>query len=603
MDYIENNNNTQSMRLVKISISNFRSIINAKEIYIDQNVTTLVGANEHGKSNILNAIKYLDTSYEFDYVKDVRYDQAANLYYPQIDYQVVFSEKEKLDLEILIAGIYSPVYSNDTNVEYDEPKEIPQIRLTSDTYVLRRTYTSTEAISTLIDVEEDHFKKDIIKYIENYFKGRMIYFDDFNDRLPSLITQQELNDDGNLIVKGLLKLSGLDVVRTKIFEDSLQSRNLVNRLFIEAPAKITAEVVKNWFQGLTDTIRILIHRNASNQTLRIDIEDKNTIVELDSRSRGFRWYLSFFLKYRAYSDGDLMDCIFLLDEPGLFLHPRGQKDLLSFFEILSKYNQIVYTTHSPFMINRLNKSRVRVIEKFENLGTQVNAKGFISNWKPLRSSLGLTLSDSFFYADNTLLVEGPEDKIYILTLLQLYSKAYGKDIDLNILSIIDAGGASELPAIARIIGEEDRPYIVLIDSDSNKSINKLKKIVKNINHLKEIKDIKDGALVIQELLPKIIYEQAVNNYIDLLVLNNSITQSEGKEKKSFVANGHNRIDKAVDAFVLEQFNEDDVSKVGIANEFEKIVLADGFYCEQKEFDSAFKLTEWVINQLKLDPCS
>jgi len=603
------------MKLTKVAIENFRSIISVSEIYLDEKITTLVGANEHGKSNILNAIKYLDTNYTFNYEKDPRYDQDTNSYFPTIDYQVILDNEEKKELEELISdsitNVVKPETPNPTtakpavksaNLDNPVPNEITEpvtIYLPTNTFTLRRAYTKENSTSSLVDNENPEFAPYIISYIEKFYKGRIIYFDDFNDRLPSVITSKELGDEDNLIIKGLMKLSGLESVRSRIFEDRLQTRNTVNRLFISAPDKLTSEVVKIWFQGLADKIRIIIHRNAANQTLTVDIEDKNTVVELDSRSRGFKWYLSFFLKYRAYSDGDLEGCLFLLDEPGLFLHPRGQKDLLSFFETLSNHNQIVYTTHSPFMINRLSKNRVRVVEKIRENGTKVNAKGFVSNWRPLRSSLGLTLSDSFFYADNTLLVEGPEDKIYAMTLLLLYSKVKGTKIDLNILSIMDSGGVTEMPAIARIISEDDRPFIALMDSDSPKQFKKLKEIVKKRDDLKEIRDFKEGATVIQELLPMSIYTQAVNNYIDLLFTTESLKLKVGVGKLNFAPTSDVRIDKQVDAFVFELYEEDNISKVGIANEFEKIVLDRQFSINGVDFDASFELIEWLIDQLKL----
>lgn len=383
-------------------------------------------------------------------------------------------------------------------------------------------------------------------------------------------------------------------MRTRLFEESSQIRKLLK----DAPTKLTEEIRKNWFQGNNDELFINMDTYQATKTIRIDIEDKNTYVDFEARSRGFKWYLSFFLKYRAYSDGELKDCLFLLDEPGLFLHPRGQKDLMNFFEVLGNFNQIVYTTHSPFMINRINQQRVRVVEKMNAKGTLINSKGFIANWRPLRTSLGLALADSFYYADNTLLAEGPEDRIYILSLLRFYAKHRTKNIDLNMLSIMDAGGASELPAMARIINEEERPLIVLIDSDSQKHHNKLKKFLDD-KFVKEIKDFSETAITIQDLLPKAKYEEAVNNYIKALEDSSTIKRKEGKTAK-FVTKNNAKVDKDVKEFIGENFDEDDISKVGIANEFEKIILGKDFIYNADDFKDAFKLVDWIIEELKLE---
>jgi predicted ATP-dependent endonuclease of OLD family len=609
------------MKLVKVSISNFRSIINIKEIHLDERITTFVGANEHGKSNLLHAIKYLDRNHKFDFNKDARLDQDVKIHHPTIDYQISLDVDEKKEIEGMISETLR-LKNAELEVEHNEgvavETDIPEVEnllehvaqkltdvtLPKNVYTLRRVYQSEIATTSLTDNGNPEFEEYIVSYIEEFYAGRIIYFDDFNDRLPSLIQVVDLADETNLIYKGLMKLSGLEPIKTRIFDDSLQSRNIVRRLFDEAPNKLTSEVLKIWFQGLADDVRIIIHRDSASQTIKVDIEDKNTVVELDSRSRGFKWYFSFFLKYRAYSDGEMERCLFLLDEPGLFLHPRGQKDLLSFFETLSEHNQIIYTTHSPFMINRVNKSRVRVVEKVGKEGTKVNAKGFIFNWRPLRSSLGLTLSDSFFYADNTLLVEGPEDKIYVLSLLLLYSKVKDVKIDLNILSIMDCGGIGEMPAMARIIGEEDRPFIVLVDSDSQKSLNKLKKAIKKQDDLREVKDFKKNALVIQELLPPIIYAQAVNNYVDSLVSSGILILKKNTTKHNFeLSDSGIKLDKQVEEFVNKLFGDEDISKVGVAVEFEKIILSPKFSTTGHDFESAFKLVDWVITRLKLKDAS
>jgi len=170
---------------------------------------------------------------------------------------------------------------------------------------------------------------------------------------------------------------------------------------------------------------------------------------------------------------------------------------------------------------------------------------------------------------------------------------------LNLLSIIDCGGAPEMPALARIISEEDRPFIALMDSDSVKSLNKLKKIIKEAADLKEIREFKAEATVIQELLPKEIYAQAVNKYINTLVLAENLKLKDGVIKRDFVPSNNGKLDKQVEAFVSELYDDDSISKVGVANEFEKIVLSPQFSMNGSDFQSSFALIEWVIEQLKL----
>ena len=101
--------------------------------------------------------------------------------------------------------------------------------------------------------------------------------------------------------------------------------------------------------------------------------------------------------------------LFLLDEPGLHLHPSGQKDLTHLLENLSHKNQLIYTTHSPFMIDRNHPQRVRVVVKSEK-GTQVDNEAYRENWRPLRQSIGLTVGDLFFFSNKGIVLEIPSKK-------------------------------------------------------------------------------------------------------------------------------------------------------------------------------------------------
>ncbi|MDZ7343862.1 MAG: AAA family ATPase [candidate division KSB1 bacterium] len=130
----------------------------------------------------------------------------------------------------------------------------------------------------------------------------------------------------------------------------------------------------------------------------------------ESRSLGFRWYLSFYINFIAQTfDARANEYIFLIDEPGIHLHPAGQKDLTRMMEDLAAKNQVVFTTHSPFMINREHPERVRLVSK-EKDGTRIDSEAYRENWRPLRSSIGLMVGDLFFFSDRGLMIELPTKK-------------------------------------------------------------------------------------------------------------------------------------------------------------------------------------------------
>lgn len=589
------------MKFKKVTIQDYRSI-KKLELPIDEHLTTLVGANEHGKSNILEAIAMLDVKRSFDFEKDKRIDNNAENHYPSIIFSLELSDLERRGIQEESQEKYPPQTITNTDGTVSEGKPEKKIKLEDIPSVIEyKRYIGTDENEeeknyyTILNISDQHIRDTIYLLIKEK-SNTVIYFDEFNDRLGSVISREEIeNSDQNPLIQGLLKISGFKGSEEELFTDTNKSRQLWDK----APKRITEEIKKAWYQGQKDDIQVKVKTDTKGENILIDVEDKNTFVEFGSRSRGFKWFFSFFLKYRAHHDGDLKDSIFIIDEPGLFLHPKGQKDLLQYLDKLGIQNQIIYSTHSPFMINRSKPNRVRVVEKSHKNGTEINTKGFTANWRHMRTALGMVLSDSFYYADKTLVVEGPEDVIYILSLLQFIAKKEKWNIDVNILSVMDAGSASNLPAMARIVKDEERPLIVLIDSDSTKMLNRLKKILA-ISEYKEVKEFNNKAVTIQDLLPKKIYEMAVNKYIQNLVKEKDIILLDDKsDKYEIPSTVANKLDKDVEKFVLENFNEDSVSKVGIAREFEFILGDEGADYDEKEFSSAKLLIEWVIKTLML----
>lgn len=585
-----------TMKLERVKIRDFRSISNL-DLVIDDDITTLVGANEHGKSNILEAIHLLNTSVSFGVKKDKRIDGEANRYCPAIKYFLNFDREDRKKIQENVQSKYPPttIQNEDGSSSEGKPEKIIKLSDIPEKVQFKRFVKEEDDKSYYnLNCPDEDIKEGVHNFLSSEVNNRIIYFDEFNDRLDSVISKDEIEKAGeNLIIQGLLKVCGLQGKEERIFTDDIEIRRLLDK----APEKITKAVKGAWYQGSKDDISIKILRDSEGKNLLIDIEDKNTYVDFEARSRGFRWFFSFFLKYRAYHDGDIKNSLFFIDEPGLFLHPKGQKDLLQYLEKLGRINQIIYSTHSPFMINRLKEKRVRVVEKKQREGTTINTKGFTANWRHMRTSLGMVLSDSFYFADKTLLVEGPEDVIYILSLLQFLNKKDNLDIDVNLLSIMDSGGAPNLPAMAKIVKDEERPIVVLIDSDSKKILNKLKKCVSD-KELIEIKDFDSKSVTIQDLLPRRLYEAAVNKYIERLVVDELISLVEGGIEK-YETKGSSKIDREVEDFVKKNYQEESISKVGIAREFEDILTKEAFGYKAEDFEKSKKMIDWLVKTLEL----
>src|SRR5690606_22151872 len=122
--------------------------------------------------------------------------------------------------------------------------------------------------------------------------------------------------------------------------------------------------------------KLTIRLDVDGQYLQTLVEDELGIpVELDQRSEGFRWLVSFFVVFHAQAKDDLKDAILLLDEPGLSLHALKQQEFRKTVSRLAEGNQILYTTHSPFMVGADELDLVRIVEMTDRkTGTKVHTR-------------------------------------------------------------------------------------------------------------------------------------------------------------------------------------------------------------------------------------
>ena len=193
-------------------------------------------------------------------------------------------------------------------------------------------------------------------------------------------------------------------------------------------------------------------------------------VELEGRSTGLQWFLSFYLVFLVESEGegDHENAILLLDEPGLSLHPLAQYDLSKFFDNLSATNQLIYTTHSPFLVHadRLDRARkVYVDDAGTTKATSDLRKG--SELQPgaayaVHSALGLSVADSLMLGCQPVIVEGSSDQHY-LTAIKTLLISSGKLKPSREFVFPPAGGTKNARMVASILTGRDEalPYLIL----------------------------------------------------------------------------------------------------------------------------------------------
>ena len=151
-------------------------------------------------------------------------------------------------------------------------------------------------------------------------------------------------------------------------------------------------------------------------------------IELESRSKGFQWFFSFYLVFLVESDEGHKEAILLLDEPGLHLHPTAQQELMSFFESLAEDNPLIYTTHSPFLVDGERIHRIRPVTEDDTGHSRITVDTWPNDREtifPLQAAAGYAMVRGLFRHKKNVLVEGMSDYLY-LHALNLHCHALGR---------------------------------------------------------------------------------------------------------------------------------------------------------------------------------
>ena len=242
-------------------------------------------------------------------------------------------------------------------------------------------------------------------------------------------------------------------------------------------SQLTRKVKANWKQNQHLKLRVRIEPEQQpngniERFLQFRVEDTRHDFSnrLDRRSTGFRWFVSFMASFFEFQKDE--NIILLLDEPGLSLHARAQKDLLDAIDTnLTEGRQVIYTTHSPFMVRTEALGQVRIVEdKGPDLGAVVtNEAGAISDPDtlfPLQAALGYDVAQNIFIGNRNILLEGTSDFIY-LTALSTHLGSLDRARFPTNCRLLPAGGATNIPTFIALLGGKVG-IVVLLDGKAQR---------------------------------------------------------------------------------------------------------------------------------------
>ena len=502
------------MKVIKFRIKNYKSIEDSGWCYLDERITILAGKNEAGKTAILEALKDFNSTVNIRNEAKPIWDGNA---VPEIEIEIELDRNEKKEIEEILEKKLNEtkvcvikkfpnkytisnldeviknqretdklkkrieslinllndklqnfpvtaklsnnpqVLLNNLNQYLFQPRpNLPSQEVEKSKQDLERLKQLVQDLvnSNSINLNPNRFFEVVKKYFPNF-----ILFKTFEDILPDSIPIPQAQNTP--IISDLGKITGFDFSKIQPEIDMavrVKEKEKINLKFKE-------EYKEFWTQ---DNAHLYVEFDSSN--IYFLFKEGENFFKPKMRSKGKQWHFAFYVRVTARSIEGKSNVI-LIDEPGLFLHAKAQKEILKKLKEVSSNSQIIYTTHSPYLIPSGELYRVRlVIKKKEDRGTvieKITAKADKETLSPILTAIGEDLSVGIRVdRKNSIVVEGYSDYLWLMSWRNLLNI----DKELNFIPAV--GGGSTVHVGSILFGWGLDPIFVLDNDQQGKKAKK-----------------------------------------------------------------------------------------------------------------------------------
>ncbi|HQO59135.1 MAG TPA: AAA family ATPase [Candidatus Omnitrophota bacterium] len=514
------------MKLKKFRITHYKSIVDSGYCCLSSDLTIFLGKNESGKTAILEALRDFDR--QSTSIPGDAFPVSGNGDEPKLEMVFSMSEEElraiqettgiklegKISDHVLengvalkkdcrgsydlkdekLAGLLEAVNQGQRYFIRCEEKKliellkgysVPDLNLEAPVPVIQdrvqQLFVTIKSLLPLLKDEnlqqavieslrfikqesknlpEKEPERDVMSLFLNTVVERLphfILFNEFNGMLPFEIALTDIKS--NQAVMDFAKIARLDIDKVIATEDTQKRLNILNR----HSACISGDFLNYWGQN---KMELVIWPEGDKLLFGVKESGKTEIFKVEQRSKGFQWFLSFYLRLNSQRG---RNNIILIDEPGMNLHAKAQLEIIKVLESMStEDNQIIFSTHSPYLIDALRLDRLRLVVKDAQKGSiiesSLNVNADNETLMPLMSVLNMNLNQNLFGIDDGrthILVDGLAN-YYFLEGLRICIK----DIPWGHYHFIPSADRIHIRQVASYMVGCDMPFKVVLEHDA-----------------------------------------------------------------------------------------------------------------------------------------
>ena len=441
------------MRLKSISITNYRSITTAKSIPLN-NYSVVLGKNNEGKTNVLNAIRLAMTTLRMSVRQfnssDISFHEFSqerkNMYNYQRDYPVSLQADDKAAQTRLVLNF---LLNDEDIVKFREYVGVVNNgSLSLEIKFSKSTKLNSHAIKVLEKRGKgaDTYKEKIGKIIE--FLAKNIFF----QYIPAVRTESQSMDILNELVN-----EELANIKDDEYNRALEIVREKQNKLIENLSNEVSDNIKIFLPSILSTeicLDLDTHQYFRRNAIQFFVNDGNR-TNLSFKGEGIKSLVTLAL-LNSTTNKDITRIV-AIEEPESHLHPEAIHQIHTVLQSISETSQVIITTHNGVFVNRLDISSNIIVDN----GVGDRAKSLTE----IRKLLGIQLSDNLVAAEMVIIVEGADDLKSFKSIFSKMSNKIKNAIKNNKLAFTHLGGATNLKYVCALYSTLAGQYFAIVDGD------------------------------------------------------------------------------------------------------------------------------------------